>query len=279
MNTLRWSPFPGADVASYKVYRSMIGFSAPVLTPSALAGKTLILRLNNGPSQTITFDGVMTPYAKINATLQGGHAYLSVEDSNYFLVRSDVRSAPGNISILGGTSLTDFGLVTRAIYEKSEDALIAQVPALSDPDAQLEYQDEDGVCQDWYAISTVSGLGEESLKTPYRQPMTYTGELCVIEGIVTTLQGARVPDAEVKATIIKFPQEVGKAPQITREPITTLTGSDGRFSIPLLQGTLVQFEIPAVEFIRNITVPAKPCEFLTDLQVDLDYRYPLETNI
>ena len=109
--------------------------------------------------------------------------------------------------------------------------------------------------------------------------MTYSGELCVIEGIVTTLQGVRVPDAEVIATIIKFPKEVGKAPQITREPIKTLTGSDGRFSIPLLQGTLVQFEIPAVEFIRNITVPAKPCEFLTDLQVDLDYRYPLETNI
>lgn len=100
-----------------------------------------------------------------------------------------------------------------------------------------------------------------------------------MEGIVTTLQGVRVADAEVKATIIKFPQEVGGTPQVTLEPITTLTGSDGRFSIPLLQGTLVQFEIPAVGFIRNITIPEKPCEFITDLQVDLDYRYPLECNI
>lgn len=279
MNTLRWAPFPGADVASYKVYRSMIGFRAPVLTPGVLNGKTLQLRLNNGTTQTFTFDSVLSPYDKINATLVGGRAYPSIEDDNYFFVRSDIRSAPGNISILGGTSLTLFGLTAHPIYEKSEDLLIAQIPALPDPEEQLEYEDLDGVCQDWYAVSTVSSSGDESLKTPYRQPMTYTGELCVMEGIVTTLQGVRVADAEVKATIIKFPQEVGGTPQVTLEPITTLTGSDGRFSIPLLQGTLVQFEIPAVGFIRNITIPEKPCEFITDLQVDLDYRYPLECNI
>lgn len=279
MNTLRWSPFPGADVASYKLYRSMIGFRAPVLTPSVLSGKTLQLRFNNGAAQTVTFDMSSSPQDKINSIITGGRAYPSLADPNYFLVRSDLRSAPGSLIIIGGTALASLGLTPKSIYEKSEDELISQIPANPDPDVQMEYDDADGVCQDWYAVSTVSSTGSESLKTPYRQPMTYTGELCVIEGIVTTLQGVRVPDVEVIATIIKFPQEIGKAPQITREPIRVLTGSDGRFSVPLLQGTLVQFEIPAVEFIRNITVPAKPCEFITDLQVDLDYRYPLECNV
>lgn len=276
MITLKWSPFPGADVVSYKIYRSMVGFEAPVLTPSELNGLTLQLKLNGGATQTITFDNSTSSVDKINATITGGMAYASLEDSDYFLLRSDIRSTPGSVQIVGGTSLSVFGLTARTIYEKSEDIVIATIPATSD---EMVYEDPDGVCQDWYAITTLNTAGEESLKSPYRQPMTYTGDICVLEGIVTTLQGVRIPDAEVIATLIKFPQEIHKAPQISREPIKALTGVDGRFSIPLLQGALVQFEIPIVEFIRNITVPNKPCEFITDLQVDLDYRYPLEVNL
>lgn len=279
MNTLKWQPFPGADVAYYKIYRSMIGFKSPILPPSSLNTKTLQLRLNSGSTQTITFDGTTPVVGKINSTLTGGRAYPSIQNTAYFFVRSDMRTAPGNITIVGGTAMADLGLTARTIYEKSEDEMIATVPALPDPDATLTYEDPDGVCQDWYAISTVSSQGSESLKTPYRQPMTYTGEICVLEGIVTTIQGVRVPDAEVKATIIKYPVRVGKSPQLTREPVTVLTGPDGRFSLPLLQKVHVQLEIPAAEFIRNIEVPEKSCEFITDLQVDLDYRYPLECNI
>lgn len=276
MITLRWAPFPGADVVSYKVYRSMIGFSAPVLTPSALGGKTLQLKMNGGTTQTITFDTFYPPYDKINATLVGGRAYLSVEDSQYFLLRSDIRSTPGSVQIVGGTAMTALGLTARTIQEKSEDQLLDQIPADPDPEVVMEYNDQDGVCQDWYTVTSVDSHGTESAKAPYRQPTSYTGQVCVLEGIVTNLQGVRMPDVEVMATLVRYPQAIGKCPQITLEPITTYTGSDGRFSIPLLQGALVQIDIQSVGFSRNITVPEKAYEFLTDLQVDLDYRYPLE---
>lgn len=276
MNTLRWAPFPGADVAGYKVYRSMLGFKGLIVSPTAASGLTLQLKMNGGGSQIITFDGTTPVIDKINASLVGGRAYPSIASPAYFFVRSDIRTAPGSIQITGGTALAPMGITPRAIYEKSEDDLIATIPANPDPDTLVEYEDPDGVCQDWYAVSSVSSTGAESAKTPYRQPMTYTGEICVLEGIVTNLQGVRIADAEVSATLVKYPQEIHQSPQITLEPVTTLTGSDGRFSLALLQGALVKIEIPIVGFCRNITVPEKPCEFLTDLQVDLDYRYPLD---
>lgn len=280
MITLRWAPFPGADVASYRVYRSIIGFRAPVLTPAALSGKTLILRMNSSTSsQTITFDGVAPTVDKINAVLTGGRAYLSVDDSQYFLLRSDVRSSPGQVQIVGGTALTLLGLTQRTIFERSEDEVIAQITADPDPSVVMEYQDPDGVCLDWYTVTSIDSHGTESAKAPYRQPTSYTGQVCVLEGIVTNLQGVRMPDIEVIATLVKYPQEIGKCPQITLEPIKVVTGPDGRFSIPLLQGALVQLDIEAVGFSRNVTVPAKAYEFLTDLQVDLDYRYPLEYRV
>lgn len=276
MNTLRWAPFPGADVAGYKVYRSMLGFRGLILTPAAANGLTLQLKMNGGATQTITFDGVTPVIDKINASLIGGRAFASISTPSDFYVRSDIRTAPGNIQITGGTALPAMGIMARAIYEKSEDMLIATVPADPDPEVTIEFEDPDGVCQDWYAVTNMSSSGSESAKTPYRQPMTYTGGICVLEGIVTNLQGARIADAEVTATLVKYPQEVHKAPQITLEPITVLTASDGRFSLALLQGALVKIDIPAVGFCRNVTVPNKACEFLTDIQVDLDYQYPLE---
>jgi len=276
MTTLRWAPFPGADVVSYKVYRSMIGFQAPVLTPVALSGKTLQLKMNGGATQTFTFDGASLSYDKINATITGGRAYLSAADSQYFLLRSDIRSAPGSVQIVGGTALVSMGLTPRLIQEKSEDVVIAQITANPDPQVIMEYTDLDGVCQDWYTVTSVDSHGTESAKAPYRQPTSYTGPVCVLEGIVTNLQGVRMPDIEVIATLVRYPQEIGKCPQITLEPITVYTGSDGRFSIPLLQGALVEFDIPSVGFSRNVTVPEKAYEFITDLQVDLDYRFPLE---
>ena len=277
MIILRWSKFPGADVASYKIYCSMIGFRLHTIHPLIVAGKTLILKTNGGDEQTITFDGETGLAEQINAALIQGHAYES-SNPDWIYVRSDVRSAPGSIEIVGGTSLEDFGLVARAIYEKSEDFLIGMVGAPVNPNSVVEFQDPDGVCQDWYTITTVNSQGQESAKTSYKQPTTNTGNLCVLEGIVTNLQGVRLPDCEVTATLVKFPHESSKASQVSLDTVKTYTGSDGRFSLALLQGALVMLEIPVVGFSHNISVPRKACEFITDILVDLDYRYPLEYN-
>lgn len=278
MITLRWAPFPEADVASYRVYRSIIGFRAPVLTPAALNGLTLQLKMNGGATQTITFNNTPT-IDRINATLTGGQAYLSEADDDYFLLRSDLREAPGSVQIVGGTALTLLGLTARTISEKSEDLVIATVPALEDPEEIVEHDDADGALQDFYAVTTLDALGNESLKTGWKQPITATGAICVLEGIVTDLQGVRLPDVEVTAKLVSFPHKQGTMSQVSLGPVSTLSGSDGRFSLPLLQGALVQLEVPAVGFAKNITVPAKSFEFITDLLVDLDYRFPLGTEV
>lgn len=276
MINLRWAPFPDSDVASYKVFRSMIGFRARVVTPATLAGKTLLLKMNGGSTQTITFAGTASAVDQINAALTGGKAYASNVDADYFYVRSDIRSAPGSVQITGGTALADLQLTARLITEKSEDLQVASVAALEDPEEMVEWADEDGVPEDFYAVVTVDSFGNESLKTAYRQAVAYTGKLCVLEGIVTDLQGVRYPDAEITIQLIRFPQAQGKVPQITRHRLCFMTGPDGRFSIPVLQGALILFEIKQVQFSREIEVPALPYSFLTDIQVDLDYRFPLE---
>lgn len=276
MINLRWAPFPASDVASYKVYRSMIGFRGLVVPPATLAGKTLVLKTNGGTSQTITFAGVATVVAQITAQLTGGKAFLSQEDPAYFFVRSNIRSAPGSIQIVSGTAMADLQLTARTITEKSESALVADLPALPDPLAMVDWQDPDGVPEDFYAVSSIDSYGNESLKTNFRQAIAYTGAICVLEGIVTDLQGVRYPDAEISIQLIRYPVATGKVPQITRGKLCFVTGPDGRFSIPVLQGALIQFEIKEVQFSREIEIPALAYQFLTDILVDLDYRYPLE---
>lgn len=281
MNILRWAPYPGATISNYNVYRSIIGFRT--LLPSSLSlvsGKTLQLKMNDLATQTITFNGVTPVIDKINATLLGGRAYTSVVDPLYFLVRSDIREGAGVVQIVGGTALGPLGLTARTISEKSESYVIATVAALIDPLLSLEFQDLDGVLQDWYAISTLDSFDNESIKTAFRQPLSTAGQICVLEGVVVDVQGVRIPDSEVTARLVAYPQLASTcATGVTIAPVSTLSGPDGRFSLPLLQGALVILEIPAMNFSKNITVPAKSFEFITDLGVDLDYRYPLGTEV
>lgn len=276
MINLRWAPFPGSNVASYKVYRSIIGFAAPVVLPATLAGKTLILKMNGGNSQTITFSGTAAAVDQINAQLTGGKAFPSEAAPTSFILRSNLRVAPGSVQIVGGTAMADLMLTARTITEKSEDFLIAVVPALADPEQMVDWVDLDGCPEDYYAISTVDSLANESTKTSFRQATAYTGKICVLEGIITDLQGVRYPDALITIELTKYPQAIGKVPQITRGKLCFRSGPDGRFSIPVLQGALILFEIKEAQFSRAIEVPLLPYEFLTDIQVDLDYRYPLE---
>jgi hypothetical protein len=246
--------------------------------PSVLAGLTLDLRMNGmGPVQQVVFDGSTAIVDQINGVLVGGRAYVSAGTEAVFLVRSDIREAPGSVEILGGTALVALSLVVGLITEKNTDRLIATIPASEAEGSEVNMDDPDGVLQDWYAISTVSSLGQESLRSNYRQPITTTGPLCALEGVVVNLQGARIPDAEIRATIISPPQTPGTGmPYVAVAPITTLSGPDGRFSLVLLQGAEVMLEIPAVNFSRNIEVPQKSFEFINNIAVDLDYQFPLE---
>lgn len=266
MIILNWYKFPEATVSSYNVYRSIIGFKAPLVD---LNGKSLKLKIDGGPIQTITFNSTNV-IDKINATLQKARAFPSFDGSS-FIVRSNQRSSPGSVEIVSSTALAPLGLTPRLITEKSEDFLIANIPSPVNPDDMVSYSDNDGVPQDWFAISTIDGLGTESMKTSFRQAIATSGPICVIEGLILDGQGVRIPDAEVTATV-QIPPQKSCSSVITTQPIITQTGVDGRFSLALLQGIMVRLEIPSIGYGKIITVPNLPYVFLDDLQVDTEYQ-------
>jgi hypothetical protein len=278
MIRLRWAPFPEADVAQYNVYRSIVGFCVDVPADlTGIAGLTLRTEFNEEADTTITFNDTDPLIDQINAVIVGGHAFLS-DSGDQIIVRSDIREAPGRVEIFGdSTSLAFLGITARVITEKSEDKKIATVAALPDPCALVEFEDPDGALQDFYAITSIDSQNNESKKTQYLQPITNTGPVCVLEGIVYDLQGARIPDAEVKATVQVPPDHAGNlsAGNISKEPVIVCTGPDGRFSLVVLQCALIHLEIPEVKFSHMITVPEQSFAFVNDIVEDLDYRYPL----
>lgn len=270
MNTLKWVPFPDTDVSSYKIYRSLIGFTAPIVS---LTGLTLKLKLNGGVTQTITF-AAGDPVAQINSAITGGKAYIT-SDNLSFIFRSDIRNAPGTVEIVGGTALSALNLTTRIIGEKTEDTLIATVPADIDPAAVLTYVDPDGDTYDYYAISVVDTSFTEGAKSAYKLPFASTYPLCVIEGVVIDVQGVPVPDAAVTAEINTVPDGVLPLAGVDLKSVSSMSGSDGRFSIPILQGAIVKLEIPAIKYSNMVRIPEQPFAFFNDLMIDTDYTYPL----
>jgi hypothetical protein len=272
---LRWVPDPNSDVASYKLCRSFIGFIA--LKPlGSIDGKILELKFNNGPLQTITFNDIDPIIDQINVVIvgNGGQAFDSLLDAGNFIVRSDIREGVnGKVEIVGGNAMVDLGLTARVIIEKSEEYLIATLPALPDPTTVVSFEDEDGVPEDWYRLSTVSSLNVESQKTQYKQAISFTGAICVIEGIVTDLQGVRLCDIKVEAKMVKTPQSTVIPTFVSTDTISVLTGSDGRFSLPLLQGAQVQISIKDIGLVKTICVPEKAFEYLQNIPYDTSHQY------
>lgn len=264
---LRWARFPESDIASYKIYRSMIGFKAPL---ADLTGKDLVLKINGGLAQHFNFTSSNIVEAMNTVISQGTVSY--ADNGTHFIVRSNLREAPGSIEIVSGTAMAVLGLNPHLITERSDAEMIGVLVASTDPTTLEEFSDPDGTLQDFYAVSSVNQATVESLKTPWQQPITTTGPLCVIEGIISDLQGVRIPDADIIATI-QVPPERLRMTYITKEPVRTLSSPDGRFSLPVLQGALIRFEIPQIGLTRMITVPCKSYVLIQDVLVDEDYIY------
>ena len=286
MIKLKWYQYPGSNITGFKLYRSILGFTAPIVS---LTGKTLQLKINGGATQSHTFNATSI-IDQINANFLGIRAAMSLENNANFIFRNDVRVTPiGSIQIVGGTAVPDLGLTVRTITEKSEDQLLATIPPALNPDDAVTYDDPDGSVSDWYAISTVDNFSFESTKSAYKHPITSSGNLCVIEGIVMTLQGTRVSDAIVSA-VVQVPPEPQNGEydpalalmsikpdplaNITKDIISTMSGVDGRFSLALLQGSIVKFECEAVGLSRMIRIPRTCFAYINDIKVDLDYIYP-----
>lgn len=267
MIMLKWARFPESDISAYRVYRSMIGFRAPL---ADLTGKDLVLKINGGNPQHFNFTGPSVVEA-INSVITGGKASYST-DGIHFLLRSNMRQAPGSVEIVSGSAMAVLGLTPHLITERSEADFLGEFLASLDPNTSEQFSDNDGTLQDFYAVSSINSAAVESLKTPWQQAITTAGPLCVIEGIISDLQGVRIPDAEIIATI-QVPPERLRMTYITKEPVRTLSSPDGRFSLPVLQGALVKLEIPQIGLTRMVTIPCKSYVLIQDILVDEDAIY------
>lgn len=268
---LRWALLPDAEVQNFKIHRSIIGFQTEGEAPFGLVpGDTLVLRVNSENSQEIEFDGDYEPedlVTFLDDKLEGASVYKSFYDDTIY-VRSDLRSSPGFIQIVGGSALSKMGIEPRTISEKSETHPIGFLDGL-----MTQFEDEDGVIEDFYGISTIDGLGNESTVTSLRQSVGMSGPICVIEGKVLNLQGQRVPDVKVSAKIVTRPQTTDGHSAITKDKVHVLTGEDGRFSLPLLQKAQVIFEIDDTRISDPIEVPEASFVYFDDLPIYENYRF------
>lgn len=269
MIKVKWVPIADADIAHFKIFRSMIGFKTTEEAPFGLvAGDTLQLKINDAITQTITFTGdsaIQDIVDLVNASISGGTAYAS---GDFLIVRSNIRSEPGFITIVGGTALTKLGLTARTISAQSETELIGVVPF-----GTSEFEDADGVLEDYYGISTVDSLANESNISSLRQAINFSGPICVVEGCITDLQGRRIPDVKVTAKVITPPESVQDHTFITKDTLSVLSGEDGRFSLPLLQKAEVLFEIDGVRVSDPIFIPELPYVFFDSLDVSMEYYF------
>lgn len=277
---LFWLPLSNSEISRYKVYRSVVGFEADKGTPALLAGKTLEVSLNLGPTQTITFDGTTPTVDRINMTLVGGYAASLEASPGRFALRVSPGSAPGMVQVLGGTALADLGVLAGTYSKESHRQLVANINSSPEDDTEgVEFCDSDGTIYDSYQVSTVDLSGVESRPTEYSLPTAQTGRLCRVYGCVSTAAGVRVPDSSITAKILEYPQSVVSPTFVDKEEVSALSDSQGRFEILLLRGAFVEISVPALCFRRTVLIPDQAEAALVSLAVCRDYRLALETYV
>lgn len=274
---INFVPLPGVGISRYAIYRSIVGFIADIPSLSTVDGKTLQLSINLGPTQEVVFNSFTPVVDRINAVIDGGSAVVSLEGPSKLIFRVNGGSSPGVVEILGGTALGDLGLTARTISYQSEDHLLSYVDAQPNDDVNgVEFCDLDGTIYDSYRVATVDLNNEISVKTNYVTPQEATGKICCIYGIVTDPSGVRMPDTKVSAKILQYPQSVASPSYINEDEVEVFTNSQGRFEICVLQNALIELAIPDAYYMRTIRVPEVVQVSITDLEVDRDYRLPLE---
>lgn len=269
--TLKWESLPSADIASYKIFRSMIGFVTPVEAPYGLvAGDKLNLKINSTDVQTIIFPqdyNAVDMVDFLNNELEDATAYKDAVTNSIYL-RPKLRESNCFIEIVSGSAMAKMGLTARIISEKSEFFQIGTV--FGDC---TEYLDANGAIQDFYCLSTVDSIGNNSKKTSAVQAQQFTGAICVVQGCVSNLQGVRQQDTKVTAKIVCPPEKKGSSGYITDDIVTTLTGEDGKFSLPLLQGAKVLFEIDDTRVSDPVKIPSTSYVDFGTLEIYEEYRF------
>jgi hypothetical protein len=99
-------------------------------------------------------------------------------------------------------------------------------------------------------------------------PGTITLPTNILTGNLMGLNGVALSGEAVTAKILSAPNIVGTLPNlggIGTDMVSTVTDSGGFFALEILQDTVVDVVIPAINFRRTLTVPANSTDSLFDI--------------
>lgn len=258
--TLKWTAFADTVADSYKLYKAITGFSIP-FPNSLIIGNQFIFAATSPDRQVVTLTGTSISQVAANLNAAKGIQATPNQAGTALLVRCTARDNP-KLKLYACTALTSLGMVPSLIGPKENFQLLTTIPFVSGT-FEYSYIDVDGNALDYYHLTTVDG-STESLPTQDLQPVLTPESVCIIEGRIIDSQNNPIVGAEVKAQI-QVPVGVSDNSGIRTGVKTVITDSLGRWSIPILQGQLVLFQIEAIGYNNVVAVPATPFVLFKDL--------------
>jgi hypothetical protein len=259
--TIGWSIPTTNPPDSFNLYRAITGIV--VAWPNSLVtGDQLVFAATSPDLQRVTITGtdIDTVITNIN-TQANGLVATELNDTDGIILRCNALIEP-KLKLSACTFLTHTGIAPQIIAPQSDYVEITSVSFVADT-YTYSYTDLDGDPTDWYTITSVTG-GVESVQSVPLQSLLQLANLCAIEGRVTDMQNTPLAGAEVKATMM-IPDDAALTNGITYQPVTTVTDEHGRWSISLLQGQLVLFEIPSIRYNQAVIIPSQSYATLAQL--------------
>ena len=269
MNKVLWSSYSDSDADSFKIYRAITGIAVDF--PNTLTtGDQFIFAATSPSIQRVTIaatdiDSVATA---INSQAQGVKATKSQSGTTLF-IRCTARNN-AKLKLMPCAFLAHTGQALRIVVPGLEFQLLTTVSADPAP-ADYEYDDADGDPLDQYRITSVKS-SVESVPSIIQMPLITPESLCVVEGRVLDVQNNPISGALVQASPIGG-VEVSDNSGLVSPGLQVTTDELGRWSMPVLQGTQLLFQIAAIGYNQVVQIPAQPYMLFKDLAPVNDYYF------
>lgn len=273
--TINWTSYVDSTVDSFKIYRAITGISVPF--PNSLqTGDTFSFSATSQTVQRVTIGAtdIASVAAAINSQAQGLQATAS-QSGLILFVRCTATINP-KLKLYPCPFLAHTGIPVQIVVPQLNPTLVTTVASVTPPH-NYSYADADGSPYDWYYITSVTS-SIESIPSIWQQPLVTPGTLCVVEGRVKTIQNSPIVGALVKASPIGG-VAVSDDSGLTFPPITAYSDSFGRWTIPVLQGTQILFQIPAIGYNQVVEIPAQPYMLFSNLVPVNDYYFSPDGDI
>jgi hypothetical protein len=231
-----------------------------------LNGLTLLLEVDNGAEQTLTFVSA-DPIAIddvvdfVNDPANGLTGITASEDTGALRLTSNTLGTGSSIEITGGTALTELGF-TNGDRIEGKDERIALVVGTSD----YEYDDQNGDPDYYYQVRYYnSGTGAVSSFGPPAKgdvgSVLAPSDLIKSTIDLAGMDGKPMTDTEI-LIYNKYipPLEVGDY-LITGRDLMMVTDQIGHAETMLVRGATISVAIAGTSIVREITVPTTGTEF------------------